>query len=327
MVEVVAVRVPRIASAAEVSRSDTDLNDGDARLRQPSREQQALSRDVIAVGLAHLRTLVVEVVRVLHRRTGQQVFGQRLEVIEAFVVTHRVRPELQGLQQLASFGQSSQIDFAEVQDFRSQRFGTPFKRLATRRTQHDGIVLHAEPTAVFARLQGFVIDHRIRQTNGIRHAARCVAELGNHRGNRRPVVSQRRNVGDARRLVTGQVPVHASPVERVVVMDRTDDRELVGVSSQERQMLANLNARHDSRDRRMITSNLQRGIGLEIERFEMTHPTPAEDDDARLRGADVGGSGCGRSAAPLQEAGQRQTTDPRRGGERAAARDGVVQFQ
>src|SRR6185436_6650117 len=86
-VEIVAVRIPHVPRAAvEVARRTANLNDAHARLRQPPREEQALAAQMVAIRFAYLRVFPLQVVGVLHGRTEQDVFGERLKVLKTLEI-------------------------------------------------------------------------------------------------------------------------------------------------------------------------------------------------------------------------------------------------
>ena len=67
------------------------------------------------------------------------------------------------------------------------------------------------------------------------------------------------------REVAGQHVMIGRPVVRVVMAERTDQRELVHLPGELRQMLADLDAGHVGGDRLELAAELGRGIGLEVQ--------------------------------------------------------------
>ena len=111
-------------------------------------------------------------------------------------------------------------------------------------------------------------EHRKRGTG-------CSENLRNGGAERRPA---------ARRLILFAPARHAHEIAMVInrVGDRADDRELVGNTGDERQMLANLDAWHVGGNGPEFTANFRRRIQFEIERVLMRRPARQVNHDHRL---------------------------------------------
>ena len=68
----------------------------------------------------------------------------------------------------------------------------------------------------------------------------------------------------------------------IVVMDRPNDRQLLRLASEQWQMLADENSGRRRGDWQELSSHLNWGFRLQIPAFQMAHPSPAINEDARL---------------------------------------------
>ena len=103
----------------------------------------------------------------------------------------------------------------------------------------------------------------------------------------RPVARRRAGgVGIGRRgKVAGQDAVRRREVRGVVVAHRPHDRQPVRLLRQQREVLADRDARHARRDRPKRPRISVGSVGLRVPGVELARPAPHEDQDARLRPA------------------------------------------
>src|SRR5262245_32602218 len=85
------------------------------------------------------------------------------------------------------------------------------------------------------------------------------------------------------------------------MVQRSDQRELVGVTCQPRELLADFNSRHVGRDRPELTTILAGGTWLQIEGLHVAGSTPEPKEDHRPAAA--GARGC-RASFTSEQVGQ-----------------------
>ena len=85
--------------------------------------------------------------------------------------------------------------------------------------------------------------------------------------------------------MAGEIPIHAAAVGGVGMRHRTDDRQFLGVASQQRQVFADRDPGSGCGDGLEFPPHLTRCPRLGIERIDVAHATPQVDDDQRLRRA------------------------------------------
>jgi hypothetical protein len=83
------------------------------------------------------------------------------------------------------------------------------------------------------------------------------------------------------RLLAGEHRRGAVVVDVDGVIQRTNERELVGDAGVQRQMLADRHARDARGDRPEDAAHLLRSVGLEVVGFEMAGPADAVHEDDR----------------------------------------------
>ncbi len=137
------------------------------------------------------------------------------------------------------------------------------------------------------------------------HAGRC--EFGNDRGHVGKVTTIALIGGDGERVVnfSGEGIIDAHLVYVAVMRIGADDGHLVGVFGHQRQLVAELDARHDGIDRIKQTANAGRWLRLEVEHILLRRSAPQVKQDARFGFS--AGSRLGRSSLfGLQQPRQRQ---------------------
>ena len=79
-----------------------------------------------------------------------------------------------------------------------------------------------------------------------------------------------------------EADVHTALVRPLVVMERPDDGQLLGVLRQQRQVLAILDARRSRGNRLELSPNIGGSIRLRVKRLVVAHAAPGIDHDAGL---------------------------------------------
>ena len=153
-------------------------------------------------------------------------------------------------------------------------------------------------------------------------------QLADHGADRRHIQGCRRWLdsedGVLRMVVPGEREVGPDGVVVVAVRDRANDGVLLGEFAEPRQMLGDRDAGYGGGGRFEFAANLGRRVGLEVQSFKVRRPAVVEDQNARLRTAEVilGFAGVAGLQQPRQhEPGEAEPADA----ERFAARDAVAE--
>ena len=181
----------------------------------------------------------------------------------------------------------------EQADLRLQAMGVPALRqlqAMCRSLLHFGrglqlqrVVLRAEKAGVGAGVDDAVVPDRPRNGDRRRQVARRL-EVRDHAAHRGKIAAVAAIARHGQRVVhlAGQRVIDAHLVLVAGMRVRADDRQLVRVPGDLRQLIANLNARNHRRDRLELAADAVGGLGLEIERVLLRRPAPEIDQDARL---------------------------------------------
>ena len=166
------------------------------------------------------------------------------------------------------------------------------------------------------------IGNRIGQVATLRQLGR------DHRSDEGPVVTLlpplgRNNDGTGVELVTGEmVVVTEMRIRRVGSIHGVDHRQPMSVSSRQRKVFAQSNARRRGLDRLKLATNLRGSLGLHVPGVDMRRTTGEHDHDGRLGRRSSSDSFDFRRPCRSHHATARQAqqTGPRSGKEAAAGR-------
>ena len=195
-----------------------------------------------------------------------------------------VRKIIQMGKELMTLSNTGAVEVARPQHVGARRRRHASKFLSPRWSHDDGSVLHAQPATIFAPLQ-HAIDHRVGESHRRRNARRRRLQFGNHRRQGGPVGRFWREATAGWGGMAGEIPIHAAAVGGVGMTHRADDRQLLGVARQQRQVFADRDPGGGGGDGLEFPAYLTRCPRLGIERIDVAHATPQVDDDQRFRGA------------------------------------------
>ena len=299
--EMIFVGVPVVATAAgEVAGGEEGLHHGHAGLYEAAGKQQGLATHVIAVHGANLGVFLLKIVSVTHGGAEKHVRGHAGIMIELLVGGLLGPGQVQLAEQGAPVGDAIlfKVELQVQLAVRVTVHAAP--RFTGRGAHKNGIVLGTHPAGVLAGLLSAVVEHRVRHADGPRGAGGGVVKVGEHRGQRGPVLAALGLGAD--RVMAGHVDVHAGTVTAVAMVHGPHQRELLRMLGQLRQVFAVIDARRGGGDVLENSADFRGRLRLGVEGLVMAHAAPSVHDNARL------GLALGRARAAclgLQKRGQR----------------------
>ena len=185
------------------------------------------------VGAMDLFRFLLQLEGLLYTGILEHVHRQPSRVVEQVGARTPGQAVLETAQQLQAFLQPALTGCQGRVDIRrAETAGDSAEGFSVLRRDDDRVIFHSQPAAVFAGLEGAVVDQRVRQANRRRQAHGSLAELGDDRTHRGPVSGRWWQVGcqgALRRRAPGHVPVHGPAVSGAAMMRRAHDGELLCV--------------------------------------------------------------------------------------------------
>ena len=302
-IEVVAVRVPEVLAIIV----PVDADERDAAFDQPPGEQHALSMNVATILVAGLGRLARQVEGFAGRTAGEQVERLTLQRPQRRHLGDGIQPSpgrVETAEQRLSISQPRGRDTVNQPEFGNAPIGAAEVPCHEKR-----IVSRPQPATVLARCLP-AGSGRVKDLPGENHTggqagdrlAAQFAKLGDHR----PHVGRVLGAGGivvAHQIggeVTGDRGMGAGEVGRIVMPHRPNHGELVGMPGQPLKQFGELQSRHIRGDRLERSPHFRRGVGLHIERVDMTRSAPHEQQDTGLGPPKTGGTRRGKSATGRQ---------------------------
>ena len=290
-VEAIAVGIPVVAlGAVEVSGRADHGSQGHSRLDEPSRQQHALAADMFAIGAMDLFRFFLQLEGFLDLRIFEHIDSQAAGVVKLVSSLAPGKTRFETTEEAEAFLQpvfscrQGGIDIGGA-----ETTGNSSEGLAVLRRDHDGVVFHSQPAAVLTGLEGAVVHQWIGQANRRRQASGSLAELGDDRAHRWPVIGRWRQVsrqGALRRRASCHIPVHGPAVSGASMVHRAHNGELLCMPGDLRHVFGNLDSGGRGRDRLELAANFLRRVRLRIPAVELADAAPAEQYDTGLRPAD-----------------------------------------
>ena len=189
----------------------------------------------------------------------------------------------------------------------------------------EWVECRAQKPCILAGQKRAVVAHPIGSVDKVGERPARWLKLCEHRTHRGKVVGRRR--GDQapgfERLAPGQGEIGPGVVVGDGVVDRAHERQVVGLSGQERQVLAERKARHGRCDRLELAADLNRGIGLHVPQILVSRAAFEHKENERLCLGPGRLAGCrpGREQARQAQADQSGRADV----QQVSPRDAIAQ--
>lgn len=252
-----------------------------ARFDQPPGHQKTLAVFVAAVAITDLRRLVVDPKLAFGFRRGQhskRLLSITVDPASRLLLLHRSINRLNRAEQpepqLQSMLVNSRRQIKIVRSF-LVHFGGWLR--------FDRVILRTEEPRVSPRIDNTVMPDRSRNRHTRRNAAGG-REVSHDRTERREIAAIASVPWHGQRVVhsTGERVIDTRLVVVAGMRQRANDRHLVRVLGNLRQVLADLNAGDDRIDRVEQTANPFGSIRFQIKRVVLRRPAPQIHQNARL---------------------------------------------